>query len=413
MQRKSIEPLTSRLPPIQEQEFDMASAWLYEEDRVEAAPPSFVISDWGIDRYKGDAPEIQFLIEDILPCGQPSLISSLGGVGKSYAMLDLAIRIAAGPGLVNPYCLGGRVVKQGKAVFITAEDSLAAIHRRIGLLISEDDKKKLAGNLFVVPLPDAGGHTALLEQKHGEMKMTTAWHSLFAQIHALGDVAFVCLDPLQTFIQGDINAAPEVAQTFWAAMSQLCAETGATGMVTHHMRKEMEISSALQARMATRGSSAIIDGSRWAYSFWPAPSDMRTSIEGAMGETYGPLDIICGAVVKSNDIGMTDERVFLRDPNSGLLLDCTPMVEGAMEARSTLTREQFVESIAEVNRRWDIGQPFSKAVQSDRFFCRWLCGVHQIDMPAAKKYMKEWLDKGYLIQEHHVGLRMKGLRAHA
>jgi len=117
--------------------------------------------------------------------------------------------------------------------------------------------------------------------------------------------------------------------------------------------------------------------------------------------------------VKSNDIGMTDERVFLRDPNSGLLLDCTPMVEGAMEARSTLTREQFVDSIAEVNRRWDIGQPFSKAVQSDRFFCRWLCGVHQIDMPAAKRYMKEWLDKGYLIQEHHVGLRMKGLRAHA
>ena len=410
MRPKPIAPLTPRLPVIPEEDFEVASNWIYEEDQFEKKLPSFVISDWGIDRFKGDAPEIEFLIEDILPCGQPSLISSLGGIGKSYAMLDLAIRIAAGPGLVNAYCLGGRVVKQGKAVFITAEDSLAAIHRRIDLLITEDDKKKLDGNLYVVPLPDAGGHTALLESKHGEMHMTTAWHSLFAQIHALGDVAFVCLDPLQTFIQGDINAAPEVAQTFWAAMSQLCAETGATGMVSHHMRKEMEIESAFAARMATRGSSAIIDGARWAYSFWPAPSGMRTSIEAAMQETYGPLDIICGAVVKSNDIGMTDERVFLRDPNSGLLLDCTPMVEDAIESRRTLSREQFVEAIGLINDRWDIGQPFSRAVQSDRFLGKWLCGKYDIDMPAAKKYIKEWLDKGYLVQEFHTTLRMKGLR---
>ena len=100
------------------------------------------------------------MIEGILPRSVPGCIAGMGSVGKSYLLLDLCIRIAAGPGISPQYALGGRIPKRGKVVFITAEDSFDAIHRRInqivmpGEMAGDIQKAKLLDHMYVVPLAD-------------------------------------------------------------------------------------------------------------------------------------------------------------------------------------------------------------------------------------------------------------------
>ena len=87
-----------------------------------------VIADWGVKRFIGEAPEQEWLIENILPRGIPGLIAAIGGLGKSYIMLDLAMKVAGGDlAMHQETALGGKVVKNGKVVFLGAED-LSLIH---------------------------------------------------------------------------------------------------------------------------------------------------------------------------------------------------------------------------------------------------------------------------------------------
>ena len=119
---------------------------------------TFQIRDWGIERYEGSAPPIDWLIEGVLPRGTPGLLASLGGIGKSYLLLDLCVRVAAGPGsgIGKQLALGGEITKQGRAVMLTWEESHSAVHRRLDQILNPVEKEKLQDRLFVVPIPDTG-----------------------------------------------------------------------------------------------------------------------------------------------------------------------------------------------------------------------------------------------------------------
>ena len=82
-----------------------------------AAGLTFQIRDWGVERYEGRAPPIDWLIEGVLPRATPGLLASIGGIGKSYLLLDLCVRVAAGPGtgLGKQTALGGEIKQQDRA----------------------------------------------------------------------------------------------------------------------------------------------------------------------------------------------------------------------------------------------------------------------------------------------------------
>jgi hypothetical protein len=48
------------------------------------------------------------------------------------------------------------------------------------------------------------------------------------------------LDPLQTFVHADINADPMAAALTMSLLNMVAAETGATVLASHHVRKERE-----------------------------------------------------------------------------------------------------------------------------------------------------------------------------
>ena len=52
-------------------------------------PEPLLLSDWSIKRFVGEPPEQEWLIENILPRRIPGLIAAIGGLGKSFILLDL------------------------------------------------------------------------------------------------------------------------------------------------------------------------------------------------------------------------------------------------------------------------------------------------------------------------------------
>jgi hypothetical protein len=374
---------------------------------------TFDVDDWTIEKqYMGDAGPIDWLIEGCLPTATAGMMASFGGVGKSYLLLDLCIRVAAGPGFTGQYALGGRIAKHGRVVMVTAEDSRRAVHRRVDQLVQETEKEKVKDNLHLVSLVDAGGHVAFLKSQSGQYSMTPAWHQFCDQIARYDDIELIVLDPLQVLCAADINADPAAAQQWWSAVSKLCAASGATVLVAHHMRKEQgEIDSPQAARASVRGTTALLDGSRFCYCLYPTPNKDRLRVEEALGEPIPYLALIQGAVVKSNEFQSNTIQTFLRDPLTGLLVECSDRIGDALDDATHLSPEQFSEVMFEVQARWDLGTPFSKAAQSERYLGKYLADHLQIGKTQAKDLIKEWMDRGVLFQEWMPSIKMKGLRS--
>ena len=84
---------------------------------------------------------------------EAGLIAAIGGLGKSYILLDLAMKVAGGDqNMHTEIALGGKVAHNGKVVFLGAEDSAASMHRRINSIADPTLRDRAADNLIVVPI---------------------------------------------------------------------------------------------------------------------------------------------------------------------------------------------------------------------------------------------------------------------
>ena len=269
---------------------------------------AFDLNDWDAQAvFAGDAPPLEWLVQNSIPRGVAGMIASAGDVGKSYLCLELCLRVTCRkPGVtenVHPL-LGGQIASYGAAVFITAEDGQGSVHRRLRVL--DPDGKRQEGRkfpLYVIPLPDAGGLFPIISEERRKISKTAQLAALRQQLRAIPDLALVVLDPLQCFVNADINAAPQAAAMVLATLNEIAVETGATVLATHHVRKEREApNNGQEARQLVRGSSALVDQSRFTIVLWPpSDSDVRDRCK-LLRVDYAPNAIIYGAVVKFQTI---------------------------------------------------------------------------------------------------------------
>lgn len=372
---------------------------------VEDKPPPAEIDlmQWTADRYSGEPREIVWLCKGTIPLGIPALLAAMGGLGKSFLGLDLALHIACGvAGLEQPrLILGGRVVTQGTAVIVTAEDSFDAIHRRLSRIDPENRRLRHPKRLIILPMPDAGGARPLIASNGKTLVLTPFFEELKRQLCAIPDLRLVVIDPLQAFVLADVNADPAAAQFFWSAMAQLSAATGATILVTHHMRKDgmNRIVDGDGAREAIRGTTALVDGARLSYALWKVDDEDARPICDQFAVPFERGRVVRGAVVKSNDEADHGTHTYLRD-DTGLLVQIEGDADTARASEKTLSFEQCREVLKEVQRRFDEGNPFSHAPQSKaRYLGRYLAGTHGLSLKAAADLIADWISNGVLAIE--------------
>ncbi|WP_245441220.1 AAA family ATPase [Neorhizobium sp. T7_12] len=287
--------------------------------------PVLSIFDWTVDRYVGKAPAVEYLVDGVIPLGVPGMVAAMGDTGKSYAMLELHRRVSFGSSIYAPPVFGGRVIAEGASVMITSEDDEGEAHRRMDALDQKGERHSTAGKrMIVVPLPSAGGARAYWkEDKKRGLIETDDFLRLRDELATVEDLRLVTFDPLASFAHLPLNEDPAAGQFVCTSLSKLSAETGATVLVAHHMRKvQKPIETLGDARDAIRGSTALVDGLRLAYAMWPADEARAKRVCKTLGVEFSPGKVVLGGVVKANGAARRIVSTYVRN-EFGLLVDRT------------------------------------------------------------------------------------------
>lgn len=376
------------------------------------------ITEWAIGRYQGEPPEVKWLIQGVVPQGIPMLLAAIGGLGKSYLSLDLALKVAGGGDKWDDeaqLAFGGRVVGFGRVVFLTAEDSSSSVHRRLEGLKQADLREKAKQNMFVVPLPDAGGAFPFIAEDAQGLHHTPGYIELRKQLLELEELKLIIFDPLQAFVHADVTADPAAAQFWWSTMAELCASTGATVLVSHHMRKEgsFSIKRPADARQAIRGTTALVDGARLVYGIWSLPDNEEAEICKVLEVEPGQNNVACGAVVKTNEFADMEIRTFKRS-ETGLLVDCSGQLEELMAEISSVSASQERAIFDEVEKRWNDAAPFNPNPRGrTSSFTYWLNQSYGLPKRIAEKKMVDWMNRGQLSAVRHDKTKQPGLKVSA
>lgn len=314
--------------------------------------PYPTLRDWSLTRYRGEAPVQQYLVSNILPMGVAGLLAAPGDTGKGVLMANMGLQIVGGsalqtvPGL-RPQVLGGEVEQEGSVALYLGEDDYTEMHRRLNRLVPHHQRTRFEEKMFIVPMPANGGSKPFVVMRHGEPVESDFFKYVRDDLMSIPDLKMAAFDPLASFMPGDVNKDPGVCAFAMGLMAALAHDTGAYICLPHHMRKptgNMRINSAETAREAIRGSSALVDGVRNAYALWPAEQGYQDRVFELLGEPFRPHAVFMGAVVKSNAPVDRTTRTYLRDANTGLLVDITARMMLSKPDPNDL-RDMLVEAI--------------------------------------------------------------------
>lgn len=383
-------------------------------DQADAAA-DFDIETWDVaDRFGGPAPELEWLIENVLETGSIGVVAGMGGIGKSFLALDACFAIAYPPAFGQAYVFGNPVARNGSVIFITAEDDADSIHRRIAALTAAGPARRRAGRLFVIPLLNQQGVAPIVSTARSSgLKTSSSFANLVDQIQRFDDLQLIVLDPLQAFVHADLND-PATSQYFWRVMGELAATTGAAILCTHHMNKDALSASKLEeARRGIRGNTGIVDGARMAYALWRPADEEARKLALAMNLDPEDAEFVMGGVAKINGPGDKRQHVFLRR-DDGLLENVT---DQAAEAHSNDGRisESMARAIAnEIERAWNDGKPWSLFPQSKpsgRFFPAHAKRKWNIDQKVLQSLIDDWMATDIVaVETNNTSSGMSGLK---
>lgn len=169
-----------------------------------------------------------WLVEGLIPAGNITLISGDGGSGKSL----LAAQLCASAVLGRSW-IGSEPLSTGRALYVSAEDDLAEVHRRMADIAShyEVSMRDLRG-LAVVSLADRDALLAVPGRNRGALEPTPLYAALAARIAALRPVVVVIDTLADTFGGNEIDRSQ--ARQFIAYLRRLAMEFNTTVVVLAH-----------------------------------------------------------------------------------------------------------------------------------------------------------------------------------
>ena len=291
---------------------------LYQKDkdavRNEILDKGFKLKQHSFKTLTGKAPERKFIVENILP-ETAVLISAIGGIGKSFYLLQTSLSINQGSGQF----LGHEIQTQGNCLIISNEDSIDELHRRLELIDPQRKRLECEYDTYLLSVPDFGKPISLVkDDSRNGLHLTEQADELMESIGEIKDLKMIVIDPISSVVSANLNdnSVGQIYSTWCALLSQKysCAVVS-----VHHLTKQALSSNgtSLMSRQQIRGGSSLADSHRHCINFFlPEPSDTE-KICLEMGVQFDPLKIVRAAVVKSN--GPHDSTVKTLVRENGLL----------------------------------------------------------------------------------------------
>ena len=170
--------------------------------------------------------EREWIVPDLIPRYEPTLLFGAGATGKSLLLLQLCISMAAGRQWLE--C----DVPPGRAMMFTCEDSTDEINRRARAVLNAMDLEwdDLGDRLAIIPMRDSDAPAVLATDQGGVLDTTPSYTALKAAVGDF-DADLVIIDTLADAFAGDENQRAQAKQ-FVARISRLSRK--ATYIVTAH-----------------------------------------------------------------------------------------------------------------------------------------------------------------------------------
>ena len=349
---------------------------------------------------QGKAPAYEYLLEATLPKGVAGILAASGDTGKGLLTLDLGMKIAYGSVGIDT-AFDATLVSNGNVVILTAEDERDEIHRRIEKLDIKGRRFNETGcELYTVPFPDHGGVIPIVAIQGGRPVITPEWRQIERQLLQMDNLALVVVDPLASFILADINADPSHGAFVTGYFASLATRTNATFLMVHHMTKidiKYPVRTPEHARNLIRGTSALVDGVRFAIGLWPAPEREAKTVCHKMEVSFKRNKVIYGAVVKSNGPVNREVRIFVRNEESGLLEGTSQDISVVDEQDKLIRLRSLINIIKDAARR---GHPFT-VTGEDGFIAREgeLPDILQnVSQSSFRRYIAELIDDKKIVR---------------
>lgn len=282
---------------------------------------------WAAHRWSmSPPPPREFLVDKFILAGKHQLLVAEGGAGKTFLMLDLAIKIASYDKDEDTEWCGMKVMGGGTVVILTTEDDKDELHRRMYEIDGLNKRKRAGDRLIVFPTINNQGAFPFVETdaKFGEAKASRRWVEFFALLKRLPDLKLLVVDTLNSTLHGEENSAT-VINEFVRIASQVCGELNAALIITHHIRKQGDepIRNVEDMKSSIRGSSALPAAFRSVIGIWHCPDfDRRLP---AMSQPIKRGMLWKMAIIKANNPEMFDGEKTLLRTEAGLLTDVTHM----------------------------------------------------------------------------------------
>lgn len=189
--------------------------------------------------------EPEFYLKHWLPIPKKTItiISAPGGTGKTWLVVQLALRFA----IENP---------NKKAFLWLSEDLNGIVKSRMNSIctsiLSEKMDKKFKNIEITDSLP-----SPLLEKNKGAFKMSSKFNQIKAE---LKDYDLIVLDPLLAFYGGDENDNSQ-ARMFMQPFMNWATQSGKSVIFLHHSSKSIIQNNSNK----TRGAGAFVDAARVCY----------------------------------------------------------------------------------------------------------------------------------------------------
>lgn len=280
---------------------------------------------WAAHRWSlAPKPERRFIVDGLILSGKHQLLVAEGGAGKTFLMLDLALKVASWDEDSDFSWCGGQVKEGGTVVILTTEDDKDELHIRLHDIDSRLLRKKAADRLIILPTINSGGSFAIVEKdpRTQEARPSRRWSEFFALLRRLPDLRLLVVDTLNSTLHGEENSAT-IINEFVRVASQVCGDLGAALILTHHIRKQGDepIRNAEQMKAAVRGSSALLAAFRAGIGIWHCPDYDRRMAALGLAPRRGHLWKM--AVIKANNPEMFDGEKTLLRTETGMLIDVT------------------------------------------------------------------------------------------
>ncbi|MBM4109614.1 MAG: hypothetical protein FJ255_12535, partial [Phycisphaerae bacterium] len=211
-----------------------------------------------------------------LALGKVAMLAAPGGVGKTQALLQLAMSVASGKLWLDTYS----VKEPGPVLFLAAEEDDGELWRRVrkvadALDLTPAEREAVGKRMHCAPLHGCGEDLALLDNtstrfQPANLKKSAMWEGIDGMLSAPAACGepwrLVIIDPAARWMPPDAEMDPKIATAFVEALEALAVRRkdggdGPAVLVAHHANKQALRGDTDQG--ASRGTSALTDGVRW------------------------------------------------------------------------------------------------------------------------------------------------------